>query len=143
MYKQLGDYYEQHELHLMNHARVTRYEILLDFIINLETGKEELFRELLTLDLYLRENVKNRPAFAGEYPVNKDFLNEFYELEAQQHHYLEGYEQYDKKQLRKMTHMEKFQYDVLDTGKRQEVVILFDYANRNKLTHQAKTVTMR
>ena len=137
MYQELGKHYEKHELHLMSHARITRYEILLDFIKELNTGKNALYRELLTFDLYLRENVKNRPEFAGEYKVTKEMLNGFYETEAENHYYLKGYDQYDKKQLRKMTHMEKFHHDVAGTGEEKEVIILFDYENRNKLTHQA------
>ena len=137
LYLELGKYYENHKLHLMSHSRITRYEILLDFIKSLNTKKEEFYRELLTFDLYLRENVKNRPDFAGQYSVSKDFLNLFYEEETQQHRYLEGYVQYDKRQLRKMTHIEQFRYDVLGQGEAKEVRILFDYENRNLLTRQA------
>lgn len=137
LYLELGIYYENHELHLMSHSRITRYEILLDFIRSLETGKEDLYQELLTFDLYLRENVKNRPGFAGEHKVSKEEMNQFYEEEAEQHQYLKGYEQYDKRQLRKMTHIEKFQHDVLGDGSEEEVMILFDYENRSRLTHQA------
>lgn len=137
MFLELGRYYENHELHFMSHSRITRYEILLDFIRNKGLAKEELYRELLTFDLYLRENVKNRPAFAGEYQVSKDELHAFYEEEADEHKYLEGYEQYDKRQLRKMTHIEKFQYDVCLDGAEKTTTILFDYENRSKLNHQA------
>ena len=137
LYLELGKYYESHMLHFMSHSRITRYEILLDFIKSLNTKREEFYRELLTFDLYLRENVKNRPEFAGEYSVSKEFLNLFYEEETQQHRYLEGYVQYDKRQLRKMTHIEQFRYDVLGQGEAKEVRILFDYENRSPLTHQA------
>ena len=137
LYLELGKYYENHKLHLVSHSRITRYEILLDFIKSRNTKKEEFYRELLTFDLYLRENVKNRPDFAGEYSVSKEFLNLFYEEETQQHRYLEGYVQYDKRQLRKMTHIEQFRYDVLGQGEAKEVRILFDYENRNLLTRQA------
>ena len=137
LFLELGKYYENHELHLMNHSRITRYEILLAFIEHLETGKEEVYRELLTFDLYLRENMKTRPAFAGEELVEKDVLREFYDKEAEEHHFLVGYESYDKRQLRKMTHIEKFHYDVLGTCGEKELLVLFDYQNRSKLTHQA------
>lgn len=137
LYQELGIYYENHELHLMSHSRITRYEILLGFIKERWKEREALYRELLTLDLYLRENVKNRPEFAGEYHVPKDWLGDFYEKEAEQHRYLNGYEAYDKRQLRKMTHVEKFHYDVLGTCEEKEKWILFDYRNRSRLTHQA------
>ena len=137
LYLELGKYYENRKLHLVSHTRVARYEILLAFIKELQTGREEYYRELLTFDLYLRENAKNRPEFAGEYTISKEFQNEFYERESEQHRYLKGYEQYDKRQLRKMTHIERFQHDVLGDGAKQETTILFDYENRSKLTHQA------
>ena len=115
MYEQLGRFYERHELNMVNHARITRYEILLDFITELHTGKDELYRELLTFDLYLRENVKNRPAFAGDYTVSKEL----------------------KREYGKMVHLEKFHYDVSGNCSEREQILLFDYENRSKLTHQA------
>lgn len=137
LYRLLGQYYETLHLNLVSHSRITRYELLLDFIKHLRTGKEDLYRELLTLDLYLRENVKNRPGFAGEYDVEREFLHMFYEQETEQHMYLQGYAQYDKRQLRKMTHIEKFHYDVMGNCSEGEHYLLFDYENRSKLTHQA------
>ncbi|MBQ8803362.1 MAG: B12-binding domain-containing radical SAM protein [Tyzzerella sp.] len=137
LYFQLGKHYENHALHMMSHSRITRYEILLDFIESLDTREEALYRELLTFDLYLRENVKNRPAFAGEASVSKEILNAFYEKEAEAHQYLKGYEKYDKRQLRKMTHIEEFHYDVMGTYGEKNQLILFDYENRSRLTHQA------
>jgi hypothetical protein len=79
----------------------------------------------------LRENAKNRPAFAGEYRVDKNALRLFYEAEAEEHTYLTGYEKYDKNQLRKMTHLEEFE----KLGK----TVLFDYMHRNPLTREALT----
>ncbi len=46
--------------------------------------KEDLFREVLTYDYYLRENAKSRPEFAGEYLVEKD-VRAFYEKEEETH----------------------------------------------------------
>lgn len=137
MFLELGRYYEKHELHMMSHSRITRYEILLGFIQSKGFGKMKMYQELLTFDLYLRENVKNRPEFSGEYLVNKSELNDFYEIEEEQHKFLCGYEQYDKRQMRKMTHIERFQYDVLHDCEKKELMILFDYENRSKLNHQA------
>lgn len=137
LYQELGKYYENHELHLMSHSRITRYEILLGFIKERWKEREMLYKELLTLDLYLRENAKNRPEFSGEYTVEKEWLSGFYEKESEEHRYLKGYEAYDKRQLRKMTHVEKFHYDVLRTCEEKENLVLFDYQNRSRLTHQA------
>ena len=128
---------------MMSHSRITRYEILLGFVKELGIGKEELYRELLTFDLYLRENVKNRPEFAGEHRVSKEYLNAFYEEEAEVHQYLKGYENYDKRQLRKMTHIEEFHYDVMGDGTEEKNYILFDYMNRSRLTHQASVFSIQ
>lgn len=131
MYEALGEYYETKGLHLVSHSRVTRYEILLDFARRYDPEREELYRELLVFDLYLRENMKNRPEFAGEYTVGKEELSAFYEQEAKEHRYLQGYEGYDKRQMRKMTHMERFHYDVVGNGEPKELCILFDYFRQN------------
>ena len=81
------------------------------------------------MDLYLRENMKNRPAFAGDSLVSKEVERTFYDTESEEHQYLKGYEKYDKRQLRKMTHLENIDGHL----------ILFDYQNRNPLTNQATT----
>lgn len=109
MYYELGMYYEQHNLHMMSHSRVKRYEILLDFIKSKHFKQEELYRELLVFDLYLRERVKSRPPFAGAYTVSKDV----------------------KRQQGKMTHVEEFHYDVAGDCKERDCVLLFDYENKS------------
>ena len=80
MYRQLGRFYESHQLHMMNHSRITRYEILLEFIQSMSLAREVQYRERLTFDLYLRENVKSRPEFVGIHRVEKEELNKFYEV---------------------------------------------------------------
>lgn len=115
LYDRLGEFYEDRGLHLMSHSRIARYEILLDFICNLKTGEEELYRELLTFDLYLRENVKNRPEFVGDYTVSREM----------------------RRNYPKQMHLEKFRYDVMGDCREDEQILLFDYENRSKLTRQA------
>lgn len=127
MYDRLRAYYERHCLRGVSHSRVRRYEILLDFAAEEDGAQTDAYRELLTYDLYLRENVKNRPAFAGSPSVTKEEETAFYRQEAAEHRYLLGYEQYDKRQLRKMTHLERVNGEIF----------LFDYQNRSPLTNQA------
>mgnify|MGYP000946199419 CR=1 FL=1 len=140
MYEKMGDYYEKKGLFGLNHSRLTRYEILWDFVESelaeftcsekmqkKEADFKEKVLESMTLDLYLRDNVKNRPAFLGESKVEKDVASEFYKKEAEEHKYLKDYEGYDSRQLRKMTHLERL------NGK----LHLFDYRHRNKLNQDA------
>lgn len=135
MFEEMSNYYEEHGYYGVNHNRVARYEILYAFIkevalVQYETLlTEEQFRQMLVMDLYLRENMKNRPAFAGDSLVSKEVEWTFYDTEAEEHQYLKGYEKYDKRQLRKMTHLENIDGHL----------ILFDYQNRNPLTNQATT----
>ena len=140
MYEKMGNYYEKKGLFGLNHSRLTRYEILWDFVESelaeftcsekmqkKEADFKEKVLESMTLDLYLRDNVKNRPAFLGESKVEKDVASEFYKKEAEEHKYLKDYEGYDSRQLRKMTHLERL------NGK----LYLFDYRHRNKLNQDA------
>ena len=137
MFEKLRDYYETKGLDQINHTRISRYEILFDFVKQLLKekhleGKIASYQESLIYDLYLRENVKNRPVFAGEDTVDKQTAAAFYEKEEQERRYLKGYERYDKRQMRKMTHLERIGGNLL----------LFDYQNRSPLTHQAAVYTV-
>ena len=62
-----------------------------------------------------------------EVSVDKQKASAFYEKEAEERRYLKGYEGYDKRQLRKMTHLEQINGNLY----------VFDYRNRNVLTNQA------
>lgn len=128
MYEALADYYQKRHLLEVNHARAARYEILLSFARETAPEKEAVYRELLTFDFYLRENAKSRPEFCGEPSVSKEEAAEFYDREAVERVYLQDYDGYDKKQLRKMTHLER----------RGGRVYLFDYRHRNPYTGQAR-----
>lgn len=137
MFEALRDYYEIKELAQINHTRISRYEILFDFVKQFLKEKHledkiASYQESLIYDLYLRENIKNRPAFAGEDTVDKQTATAFYEKEEQERRYLKGYERYDKRQMRKMTHLERIGGNLL----------LFDYQNRSPLTHQAAVYTV-
>ena len=129
LYVELGEYYEKNGLFGINHSRLARYENLWQFIRTQIPDRADSYREWLTLDLYLRENVKNRPAFAGENQVTKEEMTAFYREEAETHRYLKEYDGFDARQLRKMTHLEKI------NGK----YLLFDYRNRSRLSQNAAT----
>ena len=130
MYDRLAAYYEENDYNSVQHKRSARYEILLNYVRKYHKEKEDLFREVLTYDYYLRENAKSRPGFAGEYPVTKDAARAFYETEEETHEYLPDYGKYDRNQMRKMTHLEYF--------KLTDTYILFDYQNRNPLNQEAR-----
>lgn len=123
LYRKLARHYEMHALRMMKHARVTRYEILLDYVAEEHPDKKEMYREYLIFDYYLRENAKTRPAFAGDYGITKEKLSEYYKTHARE---------------RKNTHLESFTVDVTGKGDERDLRILFDYSQRDPLTNDAK-----
>lgn len=130
MFQDLGNYYENHKLAGLSQNRLSRYEILYDFLKKKGMRKIEIYGELLVYDLYLRENIKNRPKFAGDQSRYKAAIRDFFAGEEKQRHYLKGYEAFDSRQMSKMTHIE-----VMKDGR----MILFDYKDRNPLNYNART----
>ena len=143
MFEQMAAYYREKGYFLNSPARAYRYQVLYDFALSVSPGRKELYRELLVFDLYLREKVKSRPEFAGETGEDeKEYQRAFYLREEREHRYLKGYEEYDHRQLAKMTHLEHFTYPVWDPeaagkGVRTSGSVLFDYRNRDALTYDA------
>ena len=135
MYQDLWQYYEDHDYMGIQHRRSARYEIVLDFVKEKYPEQADVMRELLTYDYYLRENAKSRPEFAGEDATDKRFVRAFYEEEEKERKHLPGYEQFDKNQMRKMTHLEYFPH----MGK----MLLFDYKFRNPLNQEARTCMIK
>lgn len=132
LYESLARYYEEHNLTGISHNRLARYEILYDFIRELPAGegrRSETYRDLLMYDLYLRENVKSRPSFAGDLTLCKEQVKQFFIKEAAEPLYLRGYEGYDSRQLAKMAHLEP-----MGDGS----YVLFDYKNRDAMFGNAK-----
>ena len=129
-YLSLGEFYEKKGYGGMQHSRIKRCEILLEFLREKDEGKtEELFSEALTFDLYYRENCKTRPAWAPDPACFKEMTRRFC----------------DKG---KMSHLEPLHYafpsksdlGVKDLPVRLErpVWALFHYDERDPLDHQAR-----
>lgn len=158
-YQEIGHYYEEQGLHAMNHNRLSRYKILLDFIRSLKNNKEmtsynlvnidsKALEAILLFDLYLRENLKNKPDFLTVQEVEREIYHNFFVENDTAKEYLQGYEEYSGKQISRLTHMEKFLFNIEETVRTGKVVggeeyILFDYQNRNPLDHSASTLTFK
>lgn len=131
MFFQMAGYYEAKGLADLSHNRLARYEILFQFISERPDCNQEQYRDLLVYDLYLRENVKSRPAFARDQSAYKEEVKDFFIREAQALNYLPDYKGYDSRQISKMAHIERF-----EDGN----MVLFDYKNRDPLTYNARSV---
>lgn len=146
-YKELGEYYVENELHDRKHNRSARYEILLAFAKECGYGDAQVVRELLTYDLYLRENMKSRPAWTKDLSRwNKDYL-EFFRNEEAACAYIKE-EKYDSRKAARQYHIEYWDFDVEMTAQTGEKCgssghVLFDYNNRNPLTGDGATVKIK
>ncbi len=141
MYEALAQYYETHGYFIQVPARGYRYQVLMEFAISLNPNREQLYRELLIFDMYLRENLKSRPVFAASGEDDKEQVKDFYRTEATERKYLKGYEAYQSTQLQKMTHIERFSYPVWEQNPIEALespaYVLFDYMHRNPITNDA------
>lgn len=140
MYEALAGYYEKEGLNGRSHSRMGRLEILHSFTEEVDKEQRGLYDELLLLDLYLRENSKSRPAWAGDLSLYKADFRDFYIREAENPQSLKNYAGYTSKQIMNMTHGEVFFHDVLKTGADLPCYVVFDYRNRDPLTGNAKLV---
>lgn len=135
LYLKLGEFYERHGLFAMNHSRMRRCQILLEYIGEQDPLQRELYQETLTFDLYYRERMKSRPPWAPP-------LSEFKEMSKE--YCLKG----------KSMHLEAFWYDMeqilqaktLETypaRKAARQFFLFSYEERDPLTGQARVECIR
>lgn len=140
-YEALGHFCEENGYLGISHTRIRRYEILLEFLESYGKKTPEYYRECMVFDLYARENLKSRPNFAKDERQFRKVQRSFYQNEAEAHSYLKGYAGYDAKQLLRMTHLECFSYDLLNTGEEAKAYwILFDYQNRDVRNHSARCI---
>lgn len=153
MFEALAGFFEEKGYFTNSPARAYRYQVLLSFAESYDPEYQEVYRELLTFDLYLRENAKSRPEFAGDPAPFKEQARSFYQAEEKNRRYLPDYQGYDSRQMAKMTHLEPFWYPVWDEegmerlrdGGREAVskmpktacYVLFDYQKRDSLTYEA------
>lgn len=145
MFEELADFYEKKGYFVYQPSRGHRYEVLFEFIKMYVPGKEELYAQLLTYDMYLRENLKNRPSFTRDISLFKEEIRSFYKKEEEERKYLPHYQDYDARQMSKMNHLEPFSFPVWNPEGLDEnpecmsgdCFVLFDYRQRSPLTHEA------
>lgn len=113
-YEKLGSFYEKKGYSEISHSRMRRYEILLEYLKEETDVPAEVAAQKMLYDLYLREKLKKRPAFALD-----------------QKQYETAVWNYRKNnQVSKTAHIEVFE---------NGTVILFDYEKRDPLSKNAYT----
>ncbi len=147
MFEKLAEYYKEKGYFTNNPSRVYRYEVLLEFALIYGKGEEGLYKELLTYDIYLRENMKSRPGFARDLEGYKGRFREFYNDTFRLRKILPGYGEFQPRQIARMTHLEMFSYPVWESRGgaewkmeklAEQRMVLFDYRKRSPLTNEAE-----
>ena len=146
MYWEMGLYYLHHGLRGQNFSRMKRCEIFLDFATEKDPAHKEWYEQALTFDLYARENMKRRPAWAPDLSGMKKAQMKYLREHGLEKNYCHM-EPFDKEFLIKFTHMdvEEYRRDISVTdgedpaGIFPETVagVLFDYEHRDALTGDA------
>lgn len=145
-YEALADFYEEQGFFVETPSRIYRYQALLSFAKTIHPEREELYKELLLFDLYVRENLKSRPDFAPDLHDLQPVIHAFYKKEESERRYLPHLSEIPAPQLSRMTHLEPFSYSVWATDvsevKRlpEQAFLLFDYDHRDPLTREAKVL---
>lgn len=145
-YEALAAFYEEQGFFVETPSRIYRYQALLSFAKTIHPEREELYKELLLFDLYVRENLKSRPDFAPDLHDLQPVIHAFYKKEESERRYLPHLSEISAPQLSRMTHLEPFSYSVWATDvsevKRlpEQAFLLFDYDHRDPLTREAKVL---
>ena len=113
-YEKLGSFYEKKGYSEISHSRMRRYEILLEYLKEETDVPVEVAAQKMLYDLYLREKLKKRPAFA---PDQKQYETAVWNYRK-------------NNQVSKTAHIEVFE---------NGTVILFDYEKRDPLSKNAYT----
>ena len=109
---ELAEYYDRKGLSGIGHSRIARYEILRAFLEEKKLGGPDN-DQCMVLDLYARENLKSRPAFAPDLSPYKEELKNLTRDYGRQVH-----------------------VEVLEKASGPEYV-MFDYRKRDPLTGEA------
>ncbi len=143
----LARHYSENGLTTMQQSRQKRYEILMDFAGRLPEMDMALLKALLIEDLYTREKLKSRPAWA---PVSEDDdcqIRQFFREDANIARYLPAYTKAGLTiaQIRRMVHIEITPFDTAESaaeGKRtgRTQMMLYDYKKRDPLSGAAEKV---
>lgn len=143
VYESLAAYYSEHHLTEIRLSRPERFEALLGFAAAFDPGSEKLYRELLVLDLYLRENSRSRPEWARDVSPYREFFRRYYR------------DVMNIRQDRRMVHGDLFLPETLiaaglvspespelKSGAGMPLPVVFDYRKRDPLTDNARVIIL-
>lgn len=128
-YKALGEYYAMNSKSGQKHSRIDRYNKLLDFAKSYDCDMNVL-KQLLTVDVYLREDIKSRPTFAIDNSMYKERIKEI--ARSNETYSLCHIEPISVEVLR---HIEELSIHAEKLTKKTIIFIAFDYSKRNVMNN--------
>ena len=146
-YEMFSAWYRGKGYHKLNHNRLEKYNILRDFLReHIDENEWNTLDEIMLYDMYLRENVKGRPAWAKDTAQYKKEWKALYREQGEKL-FPEDVQAgtYDSKRAANQSHIEVFEIDIKkfeQSGQveKKQVFCLFDYSRRNPLNRAARTV---
>lgn len=146
-YEMFSAWYRGKGYHKLNHNRLEKYNILREFLReHIDEHEWDTLDEIMLYDMYLRENVKGRPAWAKDTAQYKKEWKALYRGQGEKL-FPEDVQAgiYDSKRAANQSHIEVFEINIKkfeQSGQveKKQVFCLFDYSRRNPLNRAARTV---
>lgn len=146
-YEMFSAWYRGKGYHKLNHNRLEKYNILREFLReHIDENERDTLDEIMLYDMYLRENVKGRPAWAKDTAQYKKEWKALYREQGEKL-FPEDVQAgiYDSKRAANQSHVEVFEINIKkfeQSGQveKKQVFCLFDYSRRNPLNRAARTV---
>lgn len=146
-YEMFSAWYRGKGYHKLNHNRLEKYNILREFLReHIDENEWDTLDEIMLYDMYLRENVKGRPAWAKDTAQYKKEWKVLYREQGEKL-FPEDVQAgiYDSKRAANQSHIEVFEINIKkfeQSGQveKKQVFCLFDYSRRNPLNRAARTV---
>lgn len=146
-YEMFSAWYRGKGYHKLNHNRLEKYNILREFLReHIDENEWDTLDEIMLYDMYLRENVKGRPAWAKDTAQYKKEWKALYREQGEKL-FPEDVQAgiYGSKRAANQSHIEVFEINIKkfeQSGQveKKQVFCLFDYSRRNPLNRAARTV---
>lgn len=146
-YEMFSAWYRGKGYHKLNHNRLEKYNILREFLReHIDENERDTLDEIMLYGMYLRENVKGRPAWAKDTAQYKKEWKALYREQGEKL-FPEDVQAgiYDSKRAANQSHIEVFEINIKkfeQSGQveKKQVFCLFDYSRRNPLNRAARTV---
>lgn len=143
LFEDLGRYYKSKNGHMLKHAKLSLYNMLRDFGLDLVPDGAVL-DQVLTYDLLLQEKIKKYPTWYQTCVEEEKLSRNFFRNEGKLHEYMPDLKHFTGKQLSRSCHLKVLSHKALLDSEIEgdKYVAIFDYTKRNPLNNQPYTLFM-